>query len=174
MHINSFMNYCQLWTYCISSSIIASFALQVTEGERLTLTLWFTRDHTNNEVPKLLTFFSLRHHWDLNQLSKNLIFLCEPLITCIGFPVINLALTYDVLECMSLAFKFHSSSGEYSTSVLPDEENPIEMFGKQLRPVRGDDIFEKMFSSSLHALQVSLIFWVASKSAVWLQYSVTC
>jgi len=59
---------------------------------------------------------------------------------------------------MSLAFKFHSSSGEYSTSVLPDEENPIEMFGKQLQPVRGDDIFEKMFSSSLHALQVSLIF----------------
>ena len=58
MHINSFMNYCQLWTYCISSSIIASFALQVTEGERLTLTLWFTRDRAYNEDPKLLTFLS--------------------------------------------------------------------------------------------------------------------
>ena len=120
MHINSFMNYCQLWTYCISSSIIASFALQVTEGERLTLTLWFTRDRAYNEDPKLLTF--------LSQTSLS----CEPTEqkSYIPMPASDNMYWFSYDQCgfdircarvHVLGFSFHSSSDEYSTSVLPAE-----------------------------------------------------
>jgi len=129
----------------------------VTEGERLTLTLWFTRDRAYNEDPKLLTF--------LSQTSLS----CEPTEqkSYIPMPASDNMywFSYDQsgfdIRCARvhvLGFSFHSSSGECSTSVLPAEDDPIELLGKQVRLGRGDDVFEKIFSNSLHALQVSLIF----------------
>ena len=138
----------------VYQQITASFALQVTEGERLTLTLWFTRDRAYNEDPKLLTF--------LSQTSLS----CEPTEqkSYIPMPASDSMYWFSYDQCgfdircarvHVLGFSFHSSSGEYSTSVLPAEDDPIELLGKQVRLGRGDDVFEKIFSNSLHALQVS-------------------
>ncbi|KAJ1298048.1 hypothetical protein BS78_01G423900 [Paspalum vaginatum] len=132
---------------------------EVTDGERLTLTLWFTRDRAYDEDPKLLTFLSQ------TSLSR------EPTEqnSYIPMPASDHMywFSYDQsgfdIRCARvhvLGFSFHSSSGESNTSVLPDEDDPIELLGKQLRLGRGDDVFEKIFSNSLHALQaVQFYHW---------------
>jgi procollagen-proline 3-dioxygenase 1 len=130
--------------------------LQVTEGERLTLTLWLTRDSAYDEDPKLLKF--------LPQTSLS----CE-LADQNYIPVPasdNMYwFAYDQsgfdIRCARvhvLGFNFHISSSEYNTSVLSAEDDPIELLGKQLLLGRGDEVFEKMFSNSLHALQVPFTF----------------
>uniref|UniRef100_A0A0A9FV18 Uncharacterized protein n=1 Tax=Arundo donax TaxID=35708 RepID=A0A0A9FV18_ARUDO len=66
-----------------------------------------------------------------------------------------------------LGFRFHISGGEDNTSMLPAEDDPIEFLGKQLRLGRGDEIFEKTFSNSLHALQVvQFYYWKAPDLAL--------
>ncbi|OEL17252.1 hypothetical protein BAE44_0021727 [Dichanthelium oligosanthes] len=138
---------------------------EVTEGERLTLTLWFTRDRAYDEDPKLLTF--------LSQTSLN----CEPTEqkSYIPLPASDNMywFSYDQsgfdIRCArvhALGLSFHSSSGEYNTSVLPAEDDPIELLGKQLRLRRGDDVFDEIFSNSLHALQVvQFYYWKAPELA---------
>ena len=42
--------------------------------------------------------FSPRHHGAISQLIRTLTYLCQPQITCTGFPMTTLVLTYDVLE----------------------------------------------------------------------------
>ncbi|RLN19878.1 uncharacterized protein C2845_PM02G32120 [Panicum miliaceum] len=138
---------------------------EVTEGERLTLTLWFTRDRAYNEDPKLLTF--------LSQTSLS----CEPTKqkSYIPMPASDNMYWFSCdqsgfdIRCARvhvLGFSFHSSSGEYSTSVLPTEDDPLELLGKQLRLGRGDDVFDKIFSNSLHALQVvQFYYWKAPELA---------
>lgn len=151
----SFLVYCM--PFCVYQQITSSFSLQVTEGERLTLTLWFTRDRAFDEDPKLLTF--------LSQTSLS----CGPTEqkSYIPMPASDNMywFSYDqsgfdirYARVHVLGFIFHSSSGEYNTYVLPPEDDPIGLLGKQLRLGRGDEVFEKIFSNSLHALQVSFIF----------------
>ncbi|GJN30828.1 hypothetical protein PR202_gb19166 [Eleusine coracana subsp. coracana] len=129
---------------------------EVTEGERLTLTLWFTRDSAYDEDPKLLRF--------LSQMSLS----CEPASqNYIPVPASDNMywFAYDEsgfdIRCARvhvLGFNFHMNSDEDNTSVLPAEDDPIELLGKQLQLGRGDEVFHKIFSNSLHALQVSFIF----------------
>ncbi|KAF8718508.1 hypothetical protein HU200_025279 [Digitaria exilis] len=149
----------------VYKQITVSFVLQVTEGERLTLTVWFTRDRAYDEDPKLLNF--------LSQTSLN----CEPTEqkSYIPLPASDNMywFSYDQsgfdIRCARvhvLGFSFHSSGGSHNTSALPAEDDPIELLGKQLRLGRGDYVYERIFSNSLHALQVSFIFSVALISAV--------
>ncbi|KAL6596302.1 hypothetical protein ACP70R_047666 [Stipagrostis hirtigluma subsp. patula] len=138
--------------------------LQVTEGERLTLTLWFTRDSAYDEDPKLLTF--------LSQTSMS----CEPddQNSYIPMPASDNMywFSYDQsgfdIRCARvhvLGFSFHNS-GEDSTSVLLAEDDPLELLGKHLRLGRGDEVFGKIFWNSLHALQVlQFYYWKASELA---------
>lgn len=72
-----------------------------------------------------------------------------------------------------LGFSFHSSSGECNISASPAEDDPIELLGKQLRLGRGDDVFEKIFSNSLHALQVvQFYYWKKHELAARREQSV--
>lgn len=131
--------------------------LQVTEGERLTLTLWFTRDSAYDEDPKLLSF--------LSQTSLNY----EPVHQSSYIPLpasdIMYWFAYDHsgfdVRCARvhiLGFSFHSSIDEDNKSVAPAEDDPIELLGKPVRLGRGDDVFDKVFANGLHALQVSTYF----------------
>jgi hypothetical protein len=132
-----------------------SCLLQVTEGERLTLTLWFTRDSAYNEDPKLLNFLS-QTSWSYEPADQN---------SCIPLPASDNMywFSYDQsgfdIRCARvhiLGFSFHASSDEESNSpCVAPAEDPIELLGKPLRLGRGEDIFGKIFANSLHALQVS-------------------
>ncbi|CAD6210362.1 unnamed protein product [Miscanthus lutarioriparius] len=145
---------------------------EVTEGERLTLTLWFTRDRAYDEDPKLLNF--------LSQTSLS----CEPTEQNSYIPVPasdNMYwFSYDQsgfdIRCARVhvrGFSFHSSSGECNISVLPAEDDPIELLGKELRLGWGDDVFEKIFSNSLHALQVvQFYYWKKHELATRREQSV--
>ncbi|CAL4938465.1 unnamed protein product [Urochloa decumbens] len=138
---------------------------EVTEGERLTLTLWFTRNRAYDEDPKLLTF--------LSQASLS----CQPTEqkSYIPMPASDNMywFSYDQsgfdirnARVQFLGFSFHLSSGEYNPAVLPAEDDPIELLGKQLRLGRGDAVFDKIFSNSLHALQVvQFYYWKAPELA---------
>lgn len=123
----------------------------------MTLTLWFTRDRAYDEDPKLLNF--------LSQTSLS----CEPTEQNSYIPVPASDNMYHFscdqsgfdIRCARvriLGFSFHSSSGECNISVSPAEDDQIELLGKQLRLGSGDDVFEKIFSNSLHALQVCSFF----------------
>uniref|UniRef100_I1P9A6 procollagen-proline 3-dioxygenase n=1 Tax=Oryza glaberrima TaxID=4538 RepID=I1P9A6_ORYGL len=130
---------------------------EVTEGERLTLTLWFTRDSAYDEDPKLLSF--------LSQTSLNY----EPVHQSSYIPLpasdIMYWFAYDHsgfdIRCARvhiLGFSFHTSIDEDNKSVAPAEDDPIELLGKPVRLGRGDDVFDKVFANGLHALQVSTYF----------------
>ncbi|TVU47785.1 hypothetical protein EJB05_07394, partial [Eragrostis curvula] len=138
---------------------------EVTEGERLTLTLWFTRDSAYDEDPKLLKF--------LSQTSLS----CDPAgqnyipvpasDNMYWFPYDQSGFDIRCARVHVLGFIFHIGSGEDNKSVLSAEDDPIELLGKQLWLGRGDEVFEKPFSNSLHALQVvQFYFWKASDLAV--------
>uniref|UniRef100_A0A0E0GJH2 Fe2OG dioxygenase domain-containing protein n=1 Tax=Oryza nivara TaxID=4536 RepID=A0A0E0GJH2_ORYNI len=131
---------------------------EVTEGERLTLTLWFTRDSAYDEDPKLLSF--------LSQTSLNY----EPVHQSSYIPLpasdIMYWFAYDHsgfdVRCARvhiLGFSFHSSIDEDNKSVAPAEDDPIELLGKPVRLGRGDDVFDKVFANGLHALQ--FYYWKA-------------
>ncbi|EEC74838.1 hypothetical protein OsI_10685 [Oryza sativa Indica Group] len=134
---------------------------EVTEGERLTLTLWFTRDSAYDEDPKLLSF--------LSQTSLNY----EPVHQSSYIPLpasdIMYWFAYDHsgfdVRCARvhiLGFSFHSSIDEDNKSVAPAEDDPIELLGKPVRLGRGDDVFDKVFANGLHALQVvQFYYWKA-------------
>ncbi|KAL6867526.1 hypothetical protein ACP4OV_015550 [Aristida adscensionis] len=138
---------------------------EVTEGERIALTLWFTRDSAYDEDPKLLNF--------LSQTSLG----CEPADqnSYIPMPASDNMywFSYDQsgfdIRCARvhvLGFSFHKSSADSTTSVLLAQDDPIELLGKQLRLGRGDEVFYKIFSNSLHALQVlQFYYWKAPELA---------
>ncbi|CAN6301608.1 unnamed protein product [Urochloa humidicola] len=131
---------------------------EVTEGERVTLTLWFTRNRAYDEDPKLLSF--------LSQTSLNSYIPLPASDNMYWFSYDQSGFDIRNARVQVLGFRFHSSSGEYSTSVLPAEDDPIELLGKQLRLGRGDELFEKIFCNSLHALQVvQFYYWKAPKLA---------
>lgn len=138
---------------------------EVTEGERLTLTLWFTRDQAFDEDPKLLSFLSQTSLSCGPTEQKSYIPMpASDNMYWFSYDQSGFDIRYARVHVLGLSF--HSSSGEYNTSVLPAEDDPIELLGKQLRLRRGDEVFEKIFSNSLHALQVvQFYYWKAPKLA---------
>uniref|UniRef100_A0A0E0KB22 Fe2OG dioxygenase domain-containing protein n=1 Tax=Oryza punctata TaxID=4537 RepID=A0A0E0KB22_ORYPU len=138
---------------------------EVTEGERLTLTLWFTRDSAYDEDPKLLSF--------LSQTSLNY----EPVHQSSYIPLpasdIMYWFAYDHsgfdIRCARvhiLGFSFHTSIDEDNKSIAPAEDDPIELLGKPVRLGRGDGVFDKVFANGLHALQVvQFYYWKAPELA---------
>ena len=138
-------------------TITACFALQVTEGERLTLTLWFTRDRAYDEDPKLLNFLS-QTSLSCERTEKNSYIPVPASDNMYWFSYDQSGFDIRCARVHVRGFSFHSSSGEYNISVLPAEDDPIELLGKELRLGWGDDVFEKIFSNSLHALQVCPFF----------------
>uniref|UniRef100_A0A0D9VRP8 procollagen-proline 3-dioxygenase n=1 Tax=Leersia perrieri TaxID=77586 RepID=A0A0D9VRP8_9ORYZ len=138
---------------------------EVIEGERLTLTLWFTRDSAYDEDPKLLSF--------LSQTSLNY----EPVHQrpYIPLPASDLMywFSYDHsgfdIRCARvhiLGFSFHTSIDEDSKSFAPAEDDPIEFLGKPVRLGREDGVFDKVFANGLHALQVvQFYYWKAPELA---------
>lgn len=138
---------------------------EVTEGERLTLTLWFTRDSVFDEDPKLLTFLS-QTSLSYEPADQNSYIPLPASDNMYWFSYDQSGFDIRWARVHILGFSFRTSSGEDGTSVAPAEDDPIELLGKPLRLGRGDDVFGKIFANSLHALQVvQFYYWKAPELA---------
>lgn len=129
--------------------------LQVTEGERLTLTLWFTRDSSFDEDPKLLSFLS-QTSLSYEPADQNSYIPLTASDNMYWFSYDQSGFDIRCARIHILGFSFRASSDEESKSAsAAPADDPIELLGKPLRVGRGDDVFGKIFANSLHALQVS-------------------
>lgn len=139
---------------------------EVTEGERLTLTLWFTRDSTFDEDPKLLSFLS-QASLSYEPADQNSYIPLPASDNMYWFSYGQSGFDIRCARIHILGFNFRASSDEdsKSTSAAPADDL-IELLGKPLRIGRGDDVFGKIFANSLHALQVvQFYYWKAPELA---------
>ncbi|ONI31893.1 hypothetical protein PRUPE_1G337400 [Prunus persica] len=124
---------------------------EITDGERLTLALWFSRDATYDEDAKLITL-----------LSKNFLHDNAPEL-CLPFPASSnmywfspdqassdQQLGFDIcwarLHVLGYDLLFHQDKSYCS--------NISKLLMEPLRLTRGDELFEHEFINILHALQV--------------------
>ncbi|CAL8995260.1 unnamed protein product [Prunus brigantina] len=124
---------------------------EITDGERLTLALWFSRDATYDEDAKLITLLSQ------NFLHDNAPELCLPLPASSNMywfspdqASSDQQLGFDIcwarLHVLGYDLLFHQDKSYCS--------NISELLMEPLRLTRGDELFEHEFINILHALQV--------------------
>ncbi|KAF3332406.1 Prolyl 3-hydroxylase 1 [Carex littledalei] len=128
---------------------------EITEGERLTLTLWFTRDSASDEDPKLLNFLS-------QALERERESPCHPLPASDNmywFSYDGLGFDLRCARAVQLGYTFYNSA---CSEEIP--EDPFEILSKPLFIGRLDEVFGKEFVNSMHALQVMQFYhWKASE-----------
>lgn len=121
--------------------------LQVIDGERLTLTLWFTRDCSHDEDAKVINILSQRIQYEPDS------FLPLPASSTMywfqkdgsGFDVRHARVSF-------LGYDFSSSKEKSrADNSLCD---PLELLDGRLYLARGDEVLVQKFLNSLHALQV--------------------
>ncbi|KAM0882365.1 hypothetical protein ACQ4PT_032333 [Festuca glaucescens] len=139
---------------------------EVTEGERLTLTLWFTRGSAYDEDPKLLKFLS-ETSWSYKPADQNSYIPLPASDNMYWFSYDQSGFDIRCARVHILGFSFHASNDEKSNSAsVAPTEDPIELLGKPLRLGRENDVFGKIFANSLHALQVvQFYYWKAPELA---------
>jgi len=147
----------------IFSSSLSMFisSLQITGGERLTLTLWFSRDKSHDEDFKLISFLTKIPFNDPDTSSN----VCLPLPASHNmywFPPEQSA-TYQSgfdIRCARLhvlGYQLYSTNA----SLLADEHSSREFSDillEPLRVVRGNDLSDYEFANILHLLQVPSYF----------------
>ncbi|KAJ9563649.1 hypothetical protein OSB04_008809 [Centaurea solstitialis] len=113
--------------------------LQITNGERLTLTLWFSRDKSHDEDSKLISFLT-KCPFNCSDPVQTTTYHCQPHRTCIGY------------KPYPTDAKKHSSS-DFSDILL-----------EPLHVVRGNELLDKDFANLSHLLQVVKFYhWKASE-----------
>ncbi|KAH7656595.1 Procollagen-proline 3-dioxygenase protein [Dioscorea alata] len=133
---------------------------EVTEGERLTLTLWFTRDSAHDEDAKLISLLSQRLLNNEDNHSDP--FLPVPASdNMYWFPHGHDQLGFDV-RCARvhiLGYNFCSTS---KNKCETSDSSCEELLARPLQLSRGDVILGEEFANSLHALQVvQFYYWKA-------------
>ncbi|KAG0470014.1 hypothetical protein HPP92_016714 [Vanilla planifolia] len=129
---------------------------EVVDGERLTLTLWFTRNPAHDEDSKLTSFLS---RWLLeHERGKTNSFLPLPgSDNMYWFSDGKLGFEIRCARAQNLGFKFYRlKHQEFCDADL--EDDPLEQLSKPVRIGRSDEIFDMEFVNSLHALQVLLFY----------------
>lgn len=128
------------------------FFFQVLEGERLTLTVWFTRNSAHDEDVKLISLLSQR----FSDHEKGKSYSFSPLPASDNMYWFSNGISGFDIRCariQNLGFRICSSKHqEFSTSDM--EADPLELLNMPIRLARGDEIFDMEFLNSLHGLQV--------------------
>lgn len=145
--------------------------MKIIDGERLTLTLWFSRDGSYNEDAKLISLLSQSVSHNLSYKSSS----CVPLpasssmywFSLTSPQVFGWQSEFDI-RCARLhvdGFDIHST--DYLKSDFPPCDSSFdfsELLMKPLQIVRRDELFDKNFVNILHALQVVQFYcWKASE-----------
>ncbi|GAB2226281.1 hypothetical protein Droror1_Dr00022082 [Drosera rotundifolia] len=138
---------------------------EITGGERLTLTLWFSRNCSHDEDVKLISLLSQCTPDELNM---------EPCLN-IPFPASNNMYWFasdDISDCqqgcdvryarlLALGFNLHSCKNDSSNlELISSRDDASDLLMKPLWLVREDEMFTEKFVNILHALQVvQFYFW---------------
>ncbi|XP_058078295.1 uncharacterized protein LOC131226685 isoform X2 [Magnolia sinica] len=138
----------------------------ITDGERLTLTLWFTLDPSHDEDPKLISLLSQR----LLSHDRPDSYLPSPASSNMYWFSSDSAsdhqLGFDIrwARVCALGYNFYTSDDRIDSSISGSSFDPLELLNGPLQLAREDEIFEKEFVNSLHALQVvQFYYWRASE-----------
>ncbi|GAB4828686.1 hypothetical protein Ancab_018351 [Ancistrocladus abbreviatus] len=135
---------------------------EITDGERLTLTLWFSRDSSHDEDAKLVSL--------LSQYSSNHVDI-EPSL-CIPFPASSnmywfsssrdpqQACDIRFARLLTLGFDLYCSEDNSYSLEFNSSDDISELLMKPLQLVKGDELFTEEFVNVLHVLQVvQFYFW---------------
>nr|CAD1832923.1 unnamed protein product [Ananas comosus var. bracteatus] len=125
---------------------------EVIEGERLTLTLWFTRDSAHDEDAKLLSLLSHQPSSNNNFNNPNC-FLPSPASNNMYW-FSNEKSGFDI-RCARVQFLGYTflSTSDLKDSSSDQSIDPFEQLNNPLTLARGDEVFDMKFINSLHALQ---------------------
>ncbi|KAL0917166.1 hypothetical protein M5K25_012213 [Dendrobium thyrsiflorum] len=125
---------------------------EVLEGERLTLTVWFTRNSAHDEDAKLISLLSQR----FSDHEKGKSYSFSPLPASDNMYWFSNGMSGFDIRCariQNLGFRICSSKHQqFSTSDMAVD--PLELLNMPIRLARGDEIFDMEFLNSLHGLQV--------------------
>lgn len=137
---------------------------EIINGERLTLTLWFTRERSHDEDVKLISLLSE------SPLSDEKPDSCLPLpapnnmywfsANSASHPELGFDIRWGRVH--TLGYKFQTCDDMFHPSDLSFD--PVELLNRRLRLAKEDEVFEMEFAESLHALQVLQFYcWKASE-----------
>ncbi|XP_019054962.1 PREDICTED: uncharacterized protein LOC104607266 isoform X2 [Nelumbo nucifera] len=141
---------------------------EITEGERLTLTLWFSRDSYHDEDVKLISLLSqnflnskeVELGWYLPLPASSDMYWFSPDTGSrhkSGFDI-------SCARAHILGFTFYSSDDKIGSSSSDSSHDLSELLMKPLCLGREEELLEKEFDNSLHALQVLQFYsWKASE-----------
>ncbi|XP_044491350.1 uncharacterized protein LOC123215358 isoform X2 [Mangifera indica] len=134
---------------------------EVTDGERLTLTLWFSRDSSHDEDAKLISILSQQN--SLHS-SDNVFDMCIPLPASSNMywfasdQSSNQELGFNICWARMLVLGYSI----YFSQDMDSSSDISELMMEPLQLARGDELFYKEFTNILHALQVVQFFnWKA-------------
>ncbi|XP_077236198.1 2-oxoglutarate (2OG) and Fe(II)-dependent oxygenase superfamily protein isoform X2 [Tasmannia lanceolata] len=135
----------------------------ITEGERLTLTMWFTRDPCHDEDVKLVALFSQRLLTHQNDGPDS--YLPMPASNNMYWFSLDPASPHQSGFDIRWA-RIHFVGFNFCTydPISDPSFDPSELLIRPLHLAREDEIFDKEFLNSLHALQVvQFYYWKASE-----------
>ncbi|KAL2904869.1 2-oxoglutarate and iron-dependent oxygenase domain-containing protein 3, partial [Bienertia sinuspersici] len=132
---------------------------EIIDGERLTLTLWFSRSSSFDEDAKLISLLS-PNILDNNSAS------CIPLPAPSNMYWYSLDQGFDhqrgydihFARLFVLGYDIYSTQGKVCSSEKHFLDR-FEVFNKPLKLVRGDKLYTREFANLLHALQVVLFYY---------------
>ncbi|GAB2279928.1 hypothetical protein Dimus_014563 [Dionaea muscipula] len=137
---------------------------EITDGERLTLALWFSRNVSHDEDDKLLSLFSQCTSLHLN--SEALLHIPFPASrNMYWFSADNFSDDHGCHICYArlllLGFDLYCSEGKKSGFLeLNSSCDASDLLMQPLQLVRGNELFVVEFANILHALQVvQFYFW---------------
>ncbi|XP_037492348.1 uncharacterized protein LOC105634172 [Jatropha curcas] len=137
--------------------------IQIIEGERLTLTLWFSRDSAHDEDAKLISLLSENILYSSNSVPGSKLFpvLASSNMYWFSPESVSSQLSgFDICcaRILVLGFDIYSSKGKSSFSDF------TELLTEPVQLARGNELFEREFVNILHLLQVvQFYYWKASE-----------
>lgn len=140
---------------------------EITDGERLTLTLWFSRDKSHDEDFKLISFLTKRP-FNYSDTSSNEYLPLPASQNMYWFPPEHSS-TYQsgfdirYARLHVLGYNLYSTNANFLTDVYKSEDF-FDIILEPLHVIRGNDLYHKQFVNILHLLQVVLFHhWKASE-----------
>ncbi|KDP38171.1 hypothetical protein JCGZ_04814 [Jatropha curcas] len=136
---------------------------EIIEGERLTLTLWFSRDSAHDEDAKLISLLSENILYSSNSVPGSKLFpvLASSNMYWFSPESVSSQLSgFDICcaRILVLGFDIYSSKGKSSFSDF------TELLTEPVQLARGNELFEREFVNILHLLQVvQFYYWKASE-----------
>lgn len=158
------MNRCNGIKYILTMKLIFLCWLQITDGERLTLTLWFSRDKSHDEDVKLISFLTNRSY-NISDTSSNRYLPLPASQNMYWFPP-EQSSTYQSgfdIRCARLhvlGYELYSTKASFLADVHSSQDFS-DILLEQLHVARGNGLFEKEFVNILHLLQVPSHFNVS-------------